>query len=86
LVISVIKGFNGTVKGYQEVAMDAFIKCQRHAIQIVGAVTDHLKAQVSVLAHYSNQFVFKRYERMEAKGLRFSGCACHKLNLLLWTF
>jgi hypothetical protein len=86
LVISVMKGFNGTLKDYQEAALDAFVKCQLHDVQIVGAVSDHLKAQVSALAHYSEHSVFKKYERMEAKGLRFLGCACHKLNLAVKDF
>jgi hypothetical protein len=86
LVILGVKGLNGTVKDYQEVAMDAFIKCKRYRVQIVGALNDHLKARVSALAHYSDQSVFKRYEKMEAKGLRFFGCACHKLNLAVKDF
>jgi hypothetical protein len=86
LVISVVEGFNGGLNDYQEPAMDAFIKCMAHGVQIVGAVSDHLKAQLSALAHYSDHSVFKLYERMEAKGLRFLGCACHKLNLAVKDF
>jgi hypothetical protein len=86
LIISVVKGFGGTIKDYQEVALDAFIKCKLHGVQIVGVVTDHLRPQVSALAHYSDQSVFKHYERLEANGLRFVGCACHKLNLAVEDF
>jgi hypothetical protein len=86
LVLLVVKGFNGGLKYYQEAVMDAFIKCKLDDIQMVGAVSDHWKAQVSALVHYSDQSVFKRYDLMEANGLRFLGCTCHCLNLAVKDF
>jgi hypothetical protein len=81
LVISVVRNFQARLDDYSEAALDACVKCASSGIQLVGAVTDHLNAQLSSLAHYSDQSVFKRHEGMDAKGLRFLGWACHKLNL-----
>jgi hypothetical protein len=80
-VISVISNFQGARKDYADAALDAWIECALNALELVGAVSDHLRAQLSALAHYSDESVFVRYPNMESKGLRFLGCGCHKLNL-----
>jgi hypothetical protein len=49
-VISAIKGLNGTLKDCQQDAMHAFVNWKLHTVEIVGTVSDHLKAQVSALA------------------------------------